>query len=446
MSALKQAPCATWGAVDTNHVREVYYENVPYGGQLTRVFGYYAVPTNAPGPYPALVLVHGAGQTAYSEWALHWANRGYVALAMDLNGYDANGRRRPDGGPPYGVAGLFPSCDDEHVGDTWVYHAVAAVVRAISLVAVQPEVDVTRIGVHGISMGGVLTSIVAGLDDRLKVAVPVFGAGYLYEDSGLWDYYLDWVGCGARRRWTEEFDAARYLPGARCSMLFMSGATDPFFPPNTFQHSFETAAGPVTVSMRPRVDHGCIWAMPWTEIEVTRFLEATLHNGVPLATLGVLRRDGDQVSASYNSPWPVAMAELWYTTDIGPWTNRSWRVRSANISTSTITAPLPVERPLAYYLAITDTGNAFVSTPYAVADTERGLVLRFTQTTSGASRGFEMKGTKPPGHRARLQATVDRCTWSSLATNTNSGTTFTFAVTNAPSPGFTIFRLRDLDW
>ena len=43
--------------------------------------------------------------------------------------------------------------------------------------------DRRRIGITGISWGGYLTCIVAGLDDRLKVAVPVYGCGFLGDDS-----------------------------------------------------------------------------------------------------------------------------------------------------------------------------------------------------------------------------------------------------------------------
>ena len=65
----------------------------------------------------------------------------------------------------------------------WTYHAVAAVIRGHSLLLAQKEVDPQRIGLTGISWGGYLTCIVAGLDDRLKVAVPVYGCGFLHENS-----------------------------------------------------------------------------------------------------------------------------------------------------------------------------------------------------------------------------------------------------------------------
>ena len=76
---------------------------------------------------------------------------------------------------------------DAPLEDQWPYHAVSAVVLAHSLLRSYPEVDASRIGVTGISWGGYLTCIVAGIDDRLKCAVPVYGCGFLGDNSAWVD-------------------------------------------------------------------------------------------------------------------------------------------------------------------------------------------------------------------------------------------------------------------
>ena len=55
---------------------------------------------------------------------------------------------------------------------------MADVIRGVSLLASLPDVDSKRLGITGISWGGYLTCIVASLDDRLRVAVPVYGCGF----------------------------------------------------------------------------------------------------------------------------------------------------------------------------------------------------------------------------------------------------------------------------
>ena len=61
LPTLKSVPPVVWGA-STGDVREVYYESVPHAGRPTRVFAYYACPTNAPDPVQGIALIHGAGK------------------------------------------------------------------------------------------------------------------------------------------------------------------------------------------------------------------------------------------------------------------------------------------------------------------------------------------------------------------------------------------------
>ena len=80
----------------------------------------------------------------------------------------------------------------------WTYHAVAAVIRGHVAAGRRAEVDATGSASPGISWGGYLTCIVAGLDDRLKVAVPVYGCGFLHENSA-WIAQFDEDGRRAAR-------------------------------------------------------------------------------------------------------------------------------------------------------------------------------------------------------------------------------------------------------
>ena len=82
--------------------------------------------------------------------------------------------------PP--VGGGFHQID-QPIEDQWTYHAVAAVILANSLIRSFPQVDPNRIGVTGISWGGYLVCIVAGVDHRFKFAAPVYGCGFLGENS-----------------------------------------------------------------------------------------------------------------------------------------------------------------------------------------------------------------------------------------------------------------------
>jgi len=162
-------------------VRSLYYAGEPFQGHSTRVFACYAAPAEK-GKVPGIVLVHGGGGKAFPEWARMWADRGYAAIAMDLAGRGPDGNRLADGGPDQDHTSKFEAIS-RGLKEAWPYHAVASVIRAHSLLRSLPEVDAERTAITGISWGGYLTCIVAGVDDRFRAAVPVYGCGFLDQNS-----------------------------------------------------------------------------------------------------------------------------------------------------------------------------------------------------------------------------------------------------------------------
>lgn len=347
----------TWGAT-AGRVREVYYPGEPFQGKPTRVFGYYAKP-DGDGPFPAVVLAHGGGGKAFPKWAEHWAARGYCALAMDLAGHGPAGRL-PDGGPDQSDAMKFQEFDAKTAKDMWTYHAVAAVVRGHNLIRGLPEVDKDRVALTGISWGGYLTCVTAGLDDRFKAAVPVYGCGFLHENSA-WKARLDGFTPERRDRWVSAFDPSRYLPGVKCPILFLNGTNDFAYPMDSYQRSYSLVKAPRTVSVRVRLPHGHIWTFG----EVDAFIDTHLKNGDPLPTVGAMTRDGETVSAPVASKVGLKAGQLHYAAAAGEWQKREWKSVAAELRDGRVTATLPAVRPLVYQLAVTDTRGLEVSAPHA---------------------------------------------------------------------------------
>jgi dienelactone hydrolase len=353
---LAAPPAATWGQPH-GLVQEVYYDGEPLDGKPTRIFAYYAKPDSA-GPFPGVVLVHGGGGKAFSAWAEHWAKRGYAAIAMDLSGNGPSGHL-PDGGPDQSDKSKFHDFAADQVKDMWTYHVVAAVIRGHSLLRSRPEVDPKRIALTGISWGGYLTCIVAGVDHLFKAAVPVYGCGFLDEDS-FWVPILSKMSPDQRRRWVENFDPSRYIGGAQCPMLFLDGTNDFAYPPDSLQRTYRLVKSPVTLSMEINRKHGHIWTFP----EVDAFIDSQINDGPPLPKLGELTTSADTASAAVSAKVPISNAELDYTTDSGPWQKRQWHLVSAVVSGNMVSAKLPADRPLVCYLRVTDQRGCSVTTPY----------------------------------------------------------------------------------
>jgi dienelactone hydrolase len=405
---LKTPPRFMWGE-SRDGVREVVYENEPYRGQPTRVFAYFAKPAEGEGPFPGMILVHGGGGTAFDEWVRLWAERGYAALAMDLAGRGP-GRERltalgnpaePDpflhshGGPDQTDTEKFGPFDENSIRDMWSYHAVAAVIRGHSLLASLPEVDGNRTGITGISWGGYLTCIVAGLDDRFKAAVPVYGCGFLHENS-VWLPRFASMEPDQRTRWVENFDPSRYLPGVRCPILFVNGTNDFAYPLDSYRKSYRAVPGERQLCVTVRMPHS--HPAGWKPVEIGLFVDSVIRDGLPLPRLGTPqgceeigtgtspsdgfpnsppsplgaspissqppRVEEGKLTAVVETRTPLKTAQLHYTKETGAWQQRAWHSRDASLTPGRVSAELPPERPLVAFLTVTDERGATVSTEH----------------------------------------------------------------------------------
>lgn len=333
---LGATPKVSWGT-RSNLVQEVFYEGEPFQGKPTRVFAYVGRPKGE-GPFPGVVLVHGGGGKAFSAWAEHWAQRGYVAIAMDTAGAGPNGRM-PDGGPDQSDDVKFRNFTAAEIPDMWSYQAVADVIRAHSLLLSLPEVDPKRTALTGIIWGGYLTCIVAGLDHRFKAAVPVFGCGFLGENSVWKDRSLAAMQPEARELWLKTFDPSQYLGGVTAPILFLNGTHDFAYPLDSYQKSYHLVKPRLRhLSIVYKLAHGHIW----TYEEVDQFVDRALkHKSFP--RIGDVHiRDG---KVRCKSSARLKSAELYYTKDAGPWDKRVWQKLPAEIKGKALEVTLPANVP-----------------------------------------------------------------------------------------------------
>lgn len=345
-------------------VEALFYEGPPYQGRPTRIFAWLGFPEHvkAGEKIPGIVLVHGGGGTAFANWVRLWTSRGYAAIAMDTcgcvpRGSYGNWQRHEWGGPP-GWGGFEQI--DEPREEQWAFHAVAAVLLAHSLLRAQPLVDPERIGITGISWGGYLTCIVAGVDPRFKFAVPVYGCGFTNEHS--FAPHLHALGPERAARWMRFWDPSVYLPQARMPMLWITGTNDFAYTLNALQKSYRLAPGPRTLSIRLRMPHGHGPAGEGPE-EIRVFADSLVKGGLPLTRITGQGRTGSHIWATFEAPVPIHKAELLYTKDVGKWPERLWESAPAQLEPGRVTARLP-EGTTVYFLNLYDERNCVVSTEH----------------------------------------------------------------------------------
>ncbi|MCC7493642.1 MAG: acetylxylan esterase [Fimbriimonadaceae bacterium] len=333
----------TWPAegFEAPGVRAVFYEGPPYAGRPTRVFAWIGLPEVPAGTkVPGIVLVHGGGGTAFETWVRLWTARGYAAIAMDTCGCVPRGKysawqRHAAGGPPgWGGFGQI----DEPREDQWTYHAVASALRAHSLLRSLPEVDADRIGLTGISWGGYLASILAGVDTRLKFVVPVYGCGFTLDMP--FGASVRGLGAGKSERWMRWWDPSVYLPQAKMPVCWVTGTNDFAYTVPGLTKSFHAVSGPRSLAIRLRMPHGHGAAGEAPE-EIRILADSVVKGADPLPQVLAQGRDGVQAWCRFRAAQPLAKATLLYTTASGQWPERLWEEVPATVSGDRVTATLP---------------------------------------------------------------------------------------------------------
>ena len=369
LAELRQSP-QTWEAPNPEAgVNAVWIAGPAHRGKPTRAFAYYGIPAGS-GRSPGMVLIHGGGGTAFAEWVRMWNSRGFAAIAVDTVGTIPAkaepgklwnpARTRHDFSGPAGW-GDFQNIDVP-VTDQWTYHAVAVSILAHSFLRAQPGVDRNRIGVTGISWGGYLTSIVVSVDQRFRFGVPVYGCGFLGEDSA-WLKDFAKLGSERARKWLTLWDPSSYLSLVRRPMFWINGTNDFAYVMPSWQKSYRLPEGERLLSLQVRMKHSHPdGARPE---EIFAYAEAKLLGGPALITIEKQGESPEEAWAVYAKRAKPVRAELCVTRDNGKWQERNWETMPARINPAArrVIAAIPHDAR-AYYLNLVDRRGLVVSTEH----------------------------------------------------------------------------------
>lgn len=294
-------------------VKAIWLDGVDFGGKATKVFAYIGFPEGAGTgkKVPAIVLQHGGGGYAYPNWVQLWNERGYAAIAVGNTGYypaakgitDFYGAGSWTRSIPKNVLSadprIMPPDNDGmysskgSVDRMWMYHAVAQTILANSLLRADGRVDPEKIGLTGISWGGVITSVAIGYDPRFAFAIPVYGSGYLHEaHSWMKDNFNS---AGTRDLW----EPSLKLKDVGTPVLWLCWADDNCFSVNSNSKSCLDTKGSV-LSIIQNWSHGHIEG--WSRPEIYRFADWAAKGGEPLATFKTLPGEGRSISFEISLP------------------------------------------------------------------------------------------------------------------------------------------------
>jgi dienelactone hydrolase len=134
-----------------------------------------AVRPAADGRYPVVIVLHGTGGNKEStrDWLTDLAGRGIMGVAIDAryHGERSGGAKGSDAYVKAITAAWRAPKDG--MAHPFYYDTVWDLWRLIDVLEKRPDVDPKRIGMLGISMGGIQTWLAAAADDRVAVACPL---------------------------------------------------------------------------------------------------------------------------------------------------------------------------------------------------------------------------------------------------------------------------------
>ena len=354
-------------------IKGLFFNGLDYNGKQTKVFCWYGVPNGLKTgeKRPAVVLVHGGGGTAFPGWIKEWTDRGYIAIAVALEGQvpgekveHNNGEKLWPGHEFSGPRriGFFEDVVTKKLEDQWFYHAVADVMLATSLLKSFPEVDVNSIGISGISWGGILTNVITGIDDRYAFAIPVYGCGFLHE-TPHYSSLLTHLNKEQRQFYLQNWEPSLYIPLQVQPTLFVNGTNDFHFTMNSFTKTYETSKNEKHLYVEHNMKHG--HSPGWEPEEIYAFADYVVKKGAqPLIPRFKWLRKNNELVFGYNGK--VTKAYLYYTTDTADWgrDNYTWEQTTMHFSDSKkiISGKLP-ENSQAYFVNIIDSEGLMYSSP-----------------------------------------------------------------------------------
>ena len=353
---------------------DFYFKGLPYKGKPTRVFANYKTPAmvieDAPADanLPGIVLVHGGGGRVDSRWTTMWAKRGYAAIALDMGGAGPNRRRLEDGGPSQDDNEKFLT--DQPTEDMWTYHSVANIIRLHSLLRSFPEVDKDRTAITGISWGGYLTCIVAGLDNRFKAASPTYGCGFIHENSIWVENRFKPMTEEGRKKWVQLWDPSMYVGSTTVPMFFSNGGKDFAYPPDSWYKTYQLVKTEKNHHFVPFLRHGHLYHLPRA---LEFYMDSKLKGGTPLAKVMPLKIKKGKVSAKVKSETKLISAELHYSTMgfPGDQKKREYTTLPAKLDGNTVFADLPPEDAEIWFLTVKDERKTVVASEIIITLKEK---------------------------------------------------------------------------
>ncbi|MDR0394366.1 MAG: acetylxylan esterase [Tannerella sp.] len=242
----------------TQNVYEVSFQNERPG---SRIYGILVTP-KAPGKYPAVLRVPGAGIRPYGGSGL---GDNIITLEIGIHGIPVTLPQEVYNNLSAGALNGYPQIHMNNRDKHYYKRVFSGCVRAVDFIYALPEFDGNTVGVTGGSQGGALSIVTAGLDPRIKFLAAYYPAmcdyaGYLNNRAGGWPhYYRDAKPQPNEVETLAYFDVVNFARRVNALGWYSWGFNDVTCPPTSMYSAYNVIPGNKSLNIYLNTGH---WTYP----------------------------------------------------------------------------------------------------------------------------------------------------------------------------------------
>lgn len=259
---LELIPEASTGAINVYHVSFRTWHINPTSA---RVYGILCEP-KAPGKYPAILRVPGAGVRPYAgQRAL--AEAGAITLEIGVHGIPVNLPQEIYDQLRSTALFGYPRFNLDDKESYYFRRVYLGCVRANDFLTTRPAWDGKNLVVNGASQGGLLALVTGALDPRVTAVSSVVPAycdvtGYLHGRAGGWPHTLRTADgpnrTPAKIATTAYYDAVNFAKRVRVPTHVVLGYNDETCPPTSIYSMWNALQAPKTLLLALEMGHSVI--------------------------------------------------------------------------------------------------------------------------------------------------------------------------------------------
>lgn len=264
--------------IDVYHVSLQNIALVPWRGN-SRFYGMLSVP-KAPGKYPAILGVPGAGVRPY--YRDDRAADGFIVLKVGIHGMPVNLPTEVYNDLGRGALAGYQINKLDDLDQYYYKRVYLGCVRAIDFIYSMPEFDGENLAVTGGSQGGALSIVTAGLDKRVKYLAAFYPAlcdvtGYLEGRAGGWPHMFKNVDLNEKPNWKKVapyYDVVNFAKQLTVPGWYSWGYNDNVCPPTSMYAAYNSIGSAKELHVFAETAH---WAFPEQHQDANDWLYSKLR-------------------------------------------------------------------------------------------------------------------------------------------------------------------------